>query len=314
MLGTLDHSQLYGLLQALTVGDAPRLMGKVAQLAEQAPDWAGLLSELINLLHRIAIAQVVPDALDNGYGDREQLLELAQSLPPEDVQFYYQMALIGRRDLPLAPQPRGGFEMLLLRMLAFRPHDVDYAPPVTLSTQTQTQPSAQEETSPPPVEAEPIRQEEPPPIEQDLTVQAEEDQQALSSPTENNPADLAEHWQQLLPQLGLSGLLASIASHSTLAAIDGDNWLLHLDPAQPPLSEAQQQRLLQALEKSHGKRISLKIERHPPAEQTPAQRSAAQKQERLQQAELTIQQEPLVQALIEQFAAVIEPGSIQPID
>jgi len=315
MLGTLDHSQLYGLLQALTAGDARALMTGVEQLAEQAPDWAGLLAELLNLLHRIAIAQVVPDALDNGYGDREQVIALAQSLPPEDVQFYYQMALIGRRDLPLAPQPRGGFEMLLLRMLAFRPHDVDYAPPVTLSAQTQAKPSAEEAPNPPPpVEAEPIRQEEPPPIEQDLTVQPEEDQQALSAPTENNPADLAEHWQQLLPQLGLSGLLASIVSHSTLAAIDGDNWLLHLDPAQPPLSEAQQQRLLEALEKSHGKRISLKIERQTPAEQTPAQRNAAQKQERLQQAELAIQQEPLVQALIEQFAAVIEPGSIQPID
>ncbi len=78
---------------------------------------------MLNVLHRVAIAQVLPDAVDNGQGDRERVLALAQALPAEDVQFYYQMGLIGRRDLPLAPDPRSGFEMVLLRMLAFRPAD-----------------------------------------------------------------------------------------------------------------------------------------------------------------------------------------------
>ncbi|RCI62254.1 DNA polymerase III subunit gamma/tau, partial [Pseudomonas aeruginosa] len=67
----------------------------------------------------------LPEAIDNGQGDRERVLALAQALPAEDVQFYYQMGLIGRRDLPLAPDPRSGFEMVLLRMLAFRPADAD---------------------------------------------------------------------------------------------------------------------------------------------------------------------------------------------
>jgi len=322
MLGTLDHSQLHGLLQALTAGDARGMMAKVEQLAEQAPDWAGLLAELLNLLHRIAIAQAVPEALDNGYGDREQVLELAQTLPPEDVQFYYQMALIGRRDLPLAPHPRGGFEMLLLRMLAFRPHDADYAPPVTLSAEAKSPPPIAEPIAQS-IEAPPMQTEEPPPIEQNTDIEqyanSEEDSEPLppqspNPPAENTPKALAKHWQQLLPQLGLTGLIASIASHSTLAEVEGDNWLLHLDPGQPPLSEAQQQRLLDALEKLHGRAIKLRIERQTPAEQTPAQRSSQQKQARLQQAEQAIKQEPLVQALIEQFAAVIEPGSIEPID
>jgi len=330
MLGTLDHSQLYGLLQALTTGDAPGLMARVNQLAEQGPDWAGLLAELINLLHRIAIAQVVPDALDNGEGDREPVLELAQRLPPEDVQFYYQMALIGRRDLPLAPQPRGGFEMLLLRMLAFRPHDVDYAPPVRLSGSAEV-----EDHSPSPakpiaqaVETPPPATEEPPPIEQDsgfdqYAANTEpDDERPTSLPPPNPPAEshtansaeLAERWQELLPQLGLTGLCASIASHSTLAAVDGDNWLLHLDPSQSLLSETQQQRLSEALEKFHGRAIHLRIEQQTPAEQTPAQRSEQQKQIRLQQAEQAIAKEPMVMAMMEQFAAVIEPGSVQPID
>ncbi|MFC5695770.1 DNA polymerase III subunit gamma/tau [Pseudomonas sp. GCM10022186] len=132
MLGTLDHGQVYGVLHALLQGDARALLEAVRQLAEQGPDWNGVLSEMLNVLHRVAIAQVLPDAVDNGQGDRERVLALAQALPGEDVQFYYQMGLIGRRDLPLAPDPRSGFEMVLLRMLAFRPADAEGAPRVVL--------------------------------------------------------------------------------------------------------------------------------------------------------------------------------------
>jgi len=128
MLGTLDHGQVYGVLHALLDGDARALLEAVRHLAEQGPDWGGVLAEMLNVLHRVAIAQALPEAVDNGQGDRERVLALAQALPAEDVQFYYQMGLIGRRDLPLAPDPRGGFEMVLLRMLAFRPADADGAP------------------------------------------------------------------------------------------------------------------------------------------------------------------------------------------
>ncbi|HFT8611933.1 TPA: DNA polymerase III subunit gamma/tau, partial [Pseudomonas aeruginosa] len=128
MLGTLDHGQVYGVLQALLEGDARALLEAVRHLAEQGPDWGGVLAEILNVLHRVAIAQALPEAIDNGQGNRERVLALAQALPAEDVQFYYQMGLIGRRDLPLAPDPRSGFEMVLLRMLAFRPADADGAP------------------------------------------------------------------------------------------------------------------------------------------------------------------------------------------
>ncbi|PZQ37015.1 MAG: DNA polymerase III subunit gamma/tau, partial [Pseudomonas putida] len=128
MLGSLDHGQVYGVLQALLEGDARALLEAVRNLAEQGPDWSGVLAEMLNVLHRVAIAQALPDAVDNGQGDRDRVLALASALPAEDVQFYYQMGLIGRRDLPLAPDPRGGFEMVLLRMLAFRPADTDDAP------------------------------------------------------------------------------------------------------------------------------------------------------------------------------------------
>lgn len=131
MLGTLDHGQVYGLLQALFSGDAPALLQAMAALAEQGPDWQGVLAEVLNVLHRIAVAQVMPEAVDNAQGDREQVLQLARALPAEDTQFYYQVALLGRRDLPLAPDARGGFEMVLLRMLAFRPAGLPGAPAAT---------------------------------------------------------------------------------------------------------------------------------------------------------------------------------------
>jgi DNA polymerase-3 subunit gamma/tau len=108
MLGTLDHGQVFDVLHALIEGDAKALLEAVRHLAEQGPDWNGVLSEILNVLHRVAIAQALPEGVDNGHGDRDRVLALAQALPAEDVQFYYQMGLIGRRDLPLAPDPRGG--------------------------------------------------------------------------------------------------------------------------------------------------------------------------------------------------------------
>lgn len=147
MLGTLDQGQIYGVLKALIAGDARAALSATAHLADHGPDWAGVLAEILNALHRIAIAQLMPDAIDNSQGDREQVLELAGITPPEDVQFYYQLGLTGRRDLPLAPDPRDGFEMVLLRMLAFRPANLPGTPP---STPLQ-QPESTGQTTAPPV-------------------------------------------------------------------------------------------------------------------------------------------------------------------
>ncbi|WP_304640493.1 DNA polymerase III subunit gamma/tau [Pseudomonas sp.] len=121
MLGTIDHGQVFALLETLAAGDGAGVLAIVAQLAEQGADFSGVLAELISTLQRLAIAQVVPDAVDNSQGDQARLLEMAERVSAEDVQLFYQLALHGRRDLPLSPTPRGGFEMALLRMLAFRP-------------------------------------------------------------------------------------------------------------------------------------------------------------------------------------------------
>src|SRR5690606_17214386 len=119
MLGTVDRTRVGALLDALSVGDGERLLAEVAALAELSPDWSGALDALAGALHRIQVRQLVPTV--DIEADGIDIDALAPALRPELVQLWYQMALGGRRDLPLAPSPRAGFEMALLRMLAFRP-------------------------------------------------------------------------------------------------------------------------------------------------------------------------------------------------
>ena len=118
MLGTVDRTQVSAMLDALAEGDGQRLLKVVAALAEFSPDWSGVLEALADALHRIQVQQLVPGAIA---ADGLDLAAFAGRVRPEVVQLWYQMALNGRRDLPLAPSPRAGFEMAVLRMLAFRP-------------------------------------------------------------------------------------------------------------------------------------------------------------------------------------------------
>src|SRR5690348_267322 len=118
MLGTVERAKVRALLDILAAGDATALLDEIERIASFAPDFAQVLDELGSLLHRIQLLQLIPSAVGE---DDAALLGLAGRLKAEDVQLWYQMALVGRRDLPLAPTPRVGFEMTLLRMLAFVP-------------------------------------------------------------------------------------------------------------------------------------------------------------------------------------------------
>lgn len=460
MLGTLDHGQVYDVLTALIDGDARSLLEAVRHLAEQGPDWSGVLSEILNVLHRVAIAQALPEGVDNGHGDRDRVLALAQALPAEDVQFYYQMGLIGRRDLPLAPDPRGGFEMVLLRMLAFRPADSEAAPrqplksvgisPATVDSRTAVAspaaiaptpdrspavsapapavetptvpvapvPDAAQEVDlpwneakaaplaavvePEPV-AEPVAEEIPEPVldtvaeQPDLTpmptpapaspvpdapeVESQEQLQAAAdtvtlamlehvpdadayvpAPMERDdepPPDddyyepdvdidpasfaylddlahdtaeavekepellpaarpatgLAADWLDIFPKLPVSGMTGSIAANCTLISVEGDNWLLHLDPAHSALfNSTQQRRLNDALNQYHERTIHLSIELIKPEQETPAQAAARRRADRQRQAEAAIHGDPFIKQMLEQFGAFIREDTIVPVD
>lgn len=140
MLGAIDQSLVFDLLKALSEGQGQELLASVERLSQHAPDYVAALAEVLSVLHRIAIAQALPEAVDNSRGDRDKIMALAQCLPSEDVQLFYQTALLGRRDLPMSPEPRAGFEMVLLRMLAFRPQGVHQVPTEALPEPVATEP------------------------------------------------------------------------------------------------------------------------------------------------------------------------------
>jgi DNA polymerase-3 subunit gamma/tau len=395
----------------------------------------------------VAIAQALPEGVDNGHGDRDRVLALAQALPAEDVQFYYQMGLIGRRDLPLAPDPRGGFEMVLLRMLAFRPADTADAPrqplkPVGISQATVDSansvaaapkpapvvaaavapaaapvapvvPTAEPAPVAPPVVAEPEPEPEPvavedvvdlpwndpvepapaqqpavepvletaaeqpelppmplptpdsvvpdapewaaapipepsvaevaaatpgidlddePPLDEDyiepdidsaysyLDDLASEHAAEPAPEPEPEPAampatGLALQWLELFPKLPISGMTGSIAANCTLIAVDGDHWLLHLDPAHSALFNAtQQRRLNDALNQFHGRTLSLTIELIKPEQETPAQAASRRRADRQREAEESIHGDPFIQQMVQQFGAVVRHDTIEPVD
>ena len=119
MLGTVDRGRVGALLDALSAGDGAALIAEIERLGEFSPDWDDVLEALAEALHHVQLRQLVPGAAIEA--DGVDIDVLADALAPEVVQLWYQMALNGRRDLPLAPGPRAGFEMVALRMLAFRP-------------------------------------------------------------------------------------------------------------------------------------------------------------------------------------------------
>ena len=125
MLGSIDRGRIQQVFDALLQKNAAEILNQINELAEFSPDFCSVLEELISLLHRIAVVQAVPDSVIGDETLAQKLGDYASQITAEDLQLYYQIALIGRRDLPLNPSPKAGLEMVLLRMLAFSPVDSD---------------------------------------------------------------------------------------------------------------------------------------------------------------------------------------------
>ncbi|MCD4504479.1 DNA polymerase III subunit gamma/tau, partial [Chromobacterium piscinae] len=143
MLGAVDRRYLFTLLQALAAADGPALMAEADRLAERGVSFDSALSELAVLLQQLALAQTVPTALAADEPERDSLFALADAIAPQDVQLYYQIAIHGRKDLALAPDEHAGFNMALLRMLAFHPAvaPADSAAPARPAAPSQPRPA-----------------------------------------------------------------------------------------------------------------------------------------------------------------------------
>ena len=161
MLGTIDQRDIERLVNALVERDGPGLLSEIGRISDFAPDYSVILADLLSLFHRVTMEQVVPGSADNALGDAEQVQALARRLSAEDAQLFYQAALMGRKDLAVTPDARMGFEMTLLRMLAFRPGADRREPPAVASASQTTSSESRDEPEPGPAASSPTEVGEP---------------------------------------------------------------------------------------------------------------------------------------------------------
>ena len=301
MLGTVSRDRVLNIVRALLNRDASAAMQEVAALAEFTPDYETVLAELLSVLHHMMLAKTVPEALDEYVSEREALLELCQQVSGEDLQLFYQIGLIGRRDLPLAPSDRGGFEMVLLRMLAFRPVDAG-APAVTthqVDAVRQQRPATKQAE---PAQTAPLQQPSPDRVER----------KAVRAAGDVGSQD----WRQILEGLTVSGMVRQLAANCLLLEQDGNTIRLGLDEGHRQLINAKaEKRLQQALGEYFDANIRLEITTHSDDNtETPAQAESREKGERQLQAEKSIEEDGFVRAMKETFNAEVVPGSIRPSD
>ncbi len=301
MLGISASERLPTLLDAVARGAAAELVAEIATMAEHAPDFGGMLRDLLTLLHRIAVLQQVPNAAQPGWGDVERLLELSAQLPPEDVQLYYQIALNGQRDLPLAPDEQSGFEMVLLRMLAFRPGgaaDVGDGSATAVAS------------APGPARRQEVAKSAPAAPRSDASLPVNDPPQAVPSAV----PDLSD-WHGFVQALGIKGMAAQLANNSVLRAWDGRHLSLRVDPScQSLLNSRAEQRLRDAIGAALQCEVVLRLDAAAGEEETPAQRQAREQQARQRATEADIAQDPMVLAIQDTFDAEIVPESIRRID
>jgi DNA polymerase-3 subunit gamma/tau len=304
MLGTIARERVYDLLDALAAHDGSGVLALMAGLAEQAPDFAELLAELLAALHDVALAQVLPpgEVLDDGASARSAVL--AARLSPEDVQLFYQIGVLGQRDLPYAPDPRGGLEMVLLRMLAFRPAGGEGAASSPPPARKAIPPAPKEAAASPPTRPAAAR---PPPVP---ATASEPGPAAGDVPA---VADFAD-WHAVVERLGLGGMALQLARNCVVGAWDGQALALSLDPSHAHLlGSLAEGRLKEAICRVAGRPITLEVVAGPLPEETPAQRAVRSDAERREAAVATMQGDDLVQALAERFDARLLVDSVLPL-
>jgi len=294
MLGTIDRDVIYRLLDALSRDDAALLLDEINKTDAFAPDYAALLGDMVSVLQRIALAQMLPDAIDDTFGDRDAVLALADKLSAEDVQLYYQIGLIGRRDLPLSPEPRGGFEMVMLRMLAFRPAAVA------------------QESAAARVPSQPVPQSRAPAAKKPVSPVMATDDLAGAASTGASTSE----WAGIIESLSLKGMAREMSLNCVFHGIEDDIIKLTMDPAHAHLlGKAREEQLEAALCKYYQRQVTVRIAGEGKLEnETPARQRARQQSERQQQAEQSISEDENVRAIRDAFGGSVNQDSIRPRD
>jgi len=294
LLGTLDRRHVESMLTALATGDGASLMACVAELDERAPDYDQALGELAAAIQRMALLQALPDLTSDDEEQDAALAGLAPRFSPEDLQLLYQIAIMARRDLDFAPDARGGFEMALLRMLAFRPETAgrslashaDATPVATAAA-----PGGRSRTAA-------------------SAIGAGDDRRA-ASPRDSGRGD----WPATVAALGLQGPASQLAAHCVLVERTGDVVKLRLDAAGEHYRRPQlEQKLAEALSSHFGTTVRLSIAVSEAEEPTPARQQARAADDRQRAAEAAIDADTNVRTLREVFGATVQPGSVKPLN
>jgi DNA polymerase-3 subunit gamma/tau len=294
ILGTIDRTQVIAIAKAIATRDAKQVLQQVRELDERVPDYRDALGELAQVLQRVALLQAVPDLPFDEVEDIEALTFLAQTFSPEDTQLCYQTALIGRRDLDLAPEPRSGFEMVLLRMLAFRPAD---SPAVAASSPSNRSAVAAAQSVA--VASKPAS-----------AVQAKSEAAPRQQPREHS-----SDWLKVVKELNLQGPVSQLAAHCGGFAKQDERVRLDLDAAgEPFLRPVLEEKLRHALSQYYGTQIKLEIAMGQGTLDTPAQRQRADSEEKLKAARIAIENDPNVRAMRDVFGATVQPDSIRPVE
>ncbi len=332
MLGTVDRSRVMTLAEALADNDPSAVLAAIDQIAQHAPDFGAALDELIGVLHQVTVAAMVPDAVDASWQEPERVQALAARLALDETQLFYQFALNGRRDLPLAPDPRAGFEMTCLRMLAFKPAVVIDDGPGSGSASASGGGGVSGKKPEPPARPVASKASVIPAHETALALDSkvtatgtsrpnrvahEPERQVVSaaSPSADPAVDLptATSWPVFFETLGLVGITQTVALHSELVAVEGRHLRFVLDEHNAGLfQEKQVNSLTQAFNQVLSEPVTLEIQMGSVGALTPAARRQAEADARQQRAETALAEDAVLAGLLREFDAELVAGSIRP--
>lgn len=318
MLGTVDLDYLFLILDALLGGDAAAMLAVADDMATRSLSFDAALQELASLLTRIQIAQLAPQAVADDLPERARLLELAGRFDPEFVQLAYQIAVHGRKELPLAPDEQAGFTMALLRLHAFRPQAAtDVSPRRSESLASESRGTPQVRTAPPvqrqsaPLAAAPSPSQRIVPSEASPSVAEAVAAQPAASRGER---PIGGDWHTILGALKLGGMARELGQHCELRAVEGELIILRLSPTHRHLQmKPAQDKLHQTLSEYFGRAVQLRIELAEVESATPAVVAQRDRQERQDRAVAAIEQDGFVREVIETFDATLIESSIKPI-
>ena len=292
MLGTIDRDHVVRLLRLLAANDAGGIIDAIREIDEQFPNYSRLLEDLARDLQRIAVYQVVGTCDSDDDLNEQEYAELSEVLPTDDVQLFYQIAILGRRDLHLAPDPRSGTEMTLLRMLAFRPAGTAEVPSAAGGGASAKSAPKQAVAAAPSA----------------MKAQAEE-----SAATAHKWAD--PDWSALVTELRLSGAVRLLASNCAFLKREKNTIHLGLDPRSESMLTKQRKDVLgERLSTHFGEKLTVDIELGADAGETPVQEESRMADERIEAARQTLEADPNVQALKNMFGAELKTDSIELIN